>query len=45
MKQLKINQKKENQQKKLKNLIENPKNFIKPKLEKIIEEDEFVANP
>ena len=45
MKQLKINQKKENQQKTLKSLIENPKKFIKPKLEKIIEEDEFTVIP
>ena len=37
--------KKENQLSTLKNLIENPKEFIEPKLLKIQEETEIIASP
>ncbi len=36
---------KQNQQKTLKNLIENPKEFLKPKLAQVREESEIILNP
>ena len=36
---------KENQSKTLKKLIEKPKQFLKPKLTKIIEENELITTP
>ena len=44
-KEEKIKWKKENQLSTLKNLIENPKEFIEPKLLKIQEENEIIASP